>query len=92
MTFDGQRVDYESGELIPGEKHYFSASSKESLHVALLAKVFEGNPTASLIYNLSEAVDIIGKKVNSLELFNKTFPGFGGFLPWFALNNQTATI
>lgn len=66
MTYDGQRVDYDSGELLPESKHYFTASSKESLHVALLAKVMEGDEKAHIIYNLAEAIDIIKAKTQAL--------------------------
>lgn len=92
MTFDGQRVDYDSGELLAGEKHYFTAASKESLHIAILARVLDGNKDAQQIYNSTEASVILKNKVNTLEQFNRTYPGFGGFLPWVALNNLTATI
>lgn len=50
MTFDGQRLDYLGGEVLHLEKHYFSASSKESLHVGVMAKVLEGNRRALKVY------------------------------------------
>jgi len=75
----------------------FTASSKESLHVALLALALsdtEAAPLASLLLTGSSggreaavAVEVrqLAIKVNSYDLFNCRFPGFGGFLPWVAV-------
>lgn len=65
FTYDGQRVDYDTGELLNGTRHMFSASSKESLHLAIIAKVFENSEHAHTIYSLNEAIDIISKKTDA---------------------------
>jgi hypothetical protein len=45
MTLDGQQLDVDTGEP-HGQPHLFSASSKESLHLALMAKVLDGDLNA----------------------------------------------
>jgi hypothetical protein len=42
LTYDGHTINYQSGELMP-PIHNFSAPSKESVHVALLALSLLGN-------------------------------------------------
>eukprot|EP00439_Symbiodinium_sp_Y106_P075708 s1308_g15.t1 len=36
-----------------------------------------------LLYSTDEALDILEKKVSSMEDFDARFPGFGGYIPWF---------
>ncbi|CAE7650301.1 unnamed protein product [Symbiodinium necroappetens] len=36
-----------------------------------------------LLYSTDEALDILEKKVSSMEDFDARFPGFGGYMPWF---------
>ena len=95
-TYDGHMLDYNSGELLEGGLHTFSAPSKESIHVAILALALEGNDLAQkFVLSSSQAIKIsltedarnfsinlLSKKLDSYEEFNATFPGFGGFLPW----------
>jgi len=91
MTYDGHALDASTGELRkgppPNGPFGFSAASKEALHVSLLALALEktqvGEDTAPLIYSEKEALDILEKKVSSMEGFDAAEPGFGGFLPWF---------
>lgn len=59
------------------------------------AHAITGNPKAArFVYpqNLSqaphEAVAILTTKLHTYLEFNKTYPGYGGFLPWF-LSNET---
>jgi len=82
MTYDGHRLSIETG-LPLGKPHMFSAPSKESLHVAILARVLDkSSAIASATYSIAEALDILEKKVTSMERFNSKYPGFGGFFPW----------
>ena len=39
-------LNYTSGGLLPGGLHNFSAPSKESIHLAMLALALYGNPYA----------------------------------------------
>eukprot|EP00439_Symbiodinium_sp_Y106_P037147 s1224_g4.t1 len=59
----------------------------EALHLSLLALALNpslvGKDLASLVYDEEEAMEILEKKVKSMEDFDKTEPGYGGFLPWF---------
>ena len=50
--------------------------------------MFEGNKEAEIIYNISEGIKVLEKKVEAYENFNRRYPGFGGWLPWVALNNS----
>lgn len=95
MTFDGTLLDPVTGEHRVNGLHTFSAASKESLHIMLLSRVIEGNPLAvKWILSAGDggsdvekarrvAVDILQKKWTSYSQFNATYPGFGGFLPWY---------
>lgn len=42
LTLDGIRVDVKTGELLPETLHQFTASSKESIHLGIMAQVLEG--------------------------------------------------
>ena len=66
----------------------FSASSKESLHLGILAKVMENNQHAHMIYSVEDVIKIMAKKVETYEDFNTRYPGFGGWIPWVALNGS----
>jgi hypothetical protein len=50
LTLDGIRVDVTSGELLPETLHQFTASSKESIHLGIMAKVLEEAKFADEIY------------------------------------------
>lgn len=88
LTHDGQRLSIETG--LPDElPHMFSAPSKESVHIAVLAKVLDrSNSIANQTYTIPEALDLLEQKVSAMETFDKTFPGFGGFLPWIAFDGE----
>ncbi len=56
----------------------------------LYAQAIDGSPVASRFLSPDEpsaaadiAVGILGLKLQTYQRFNETFPGFGGFLPWF---------
>jgi hypothetical protein len=48
-----------------GDPHMFSAPSKESIHVALLAKALNGEELPNLIYTAEEALAMIATKIDS---------------------------
>jgi hypothetical protein len=78
--------------LLQGPAWSFSAASKESLHVAVLARAVGGNPLAQELYSVEKAVGILTTKIASMEAWNATYPGFGGFLPWFQNGNTSITL
>ncbi|KAF2111752.1 putative GPI anchored protein [Lophiotrema nucula] len=95
MSYDGTLLDPQTGLHNISGLHPFSAASKESLHVMVLAHTIAGNHLAARFLspgNLKTApklaFDILEKKLQTYLKFNETFPGFGGFLPWF-LSNDT---
>ena len=71
--------------------HQFTAASKESIHIAILAKVLDEDPLAQLIYTKNEALDMLTKKIDTYEKFDKQYPGFGGFLPWLSVVDGVVT-
>ncbi|KDQ24590.1 hypothetical protein PLEOSDRAFT_1078667 [Pleurotus ostreatus PC15] len=88
MSFDGTLLDPHSG--IATVKHPFSAASKEALQVMVYTHAIAGDKRAArflspLVPELAPqiALDVLSKKLASCQEFNSTFPGFGGFLPWF---------
>lgn|GEM_PF-2735755 len=92
MTFDGHDIDFDTGELRGGPRNW-SAASKESLHVGLLALAVLGRDPRAQIFmspdNPSQAaqtaVDILTRKIFTYEKFNREYPGYGGFLPWYII-------
>ncbi|MBI4971211.1 MAG: 6-phosphogluconolactonase, partial [Candidatus Omnitrophica bacterium] len=94
LTYDGHSIDFETGELRGGPRNW-SAASKESLQVALAALAVLGEDDRVKLFmspdNLAKAearaVDILTKKITSYEKFSRTYPGFGGFLPWFLVSD-----
>jgi len=78
-SYDGHPLDYKTGELY-GEPHLFSAPSKESIHVGLLALAVSGNEKAlKFAGGLDAALKVLELKINGYEQFNATYPGFGCF-------------
>ena len=93
LTYDGHPLNYTTGE-ITGDPHPFSAASKESVHVSLLARILDGDTRAQLLISSNStearqtAIEILEHKISSYEEFNREYPGYGGFLPWFAVNDS----
>ena len=69
ITFDGQPLDNKSG-LPSGSPHLFTAPSKESIHIAILAKALDGEQLANLIYTEEEALNILNQKIAAFEQFD----------------------
>lgn len=100
MTFDGVNIDFRTGK--PVFTRNWSAPSKECLHVALLVKAVQGDRTAELMISpdpnrpelaKQRALEVLRDKIASYEKFNRDFPGFGGFLPWYRVENgQVAPV
>jgi hypothetical protein len=93
MTYDGTLLNTRTGVADINGLHPFSAASKESLHVMILAHAISGNPLAARFLSPERpkqapaiAFDIMQKKLHTYLGFNRTYPGFGGFLPWFLAN------
>lgn len=91
LTFDGHPIDRLSGRL-RGAPRNWSAASKESLHIILLAKALAGDPMARALVTpdpddpskaVGRAIDVLGRKIATYRRFDARNPGFGGFLPWF---------
>lgn len=91
LTFDGHSIDQRTGELV-GKPRNWSAASKESLHIILLAKAVAGDPTAQALITpdpdhpeaaVPRALDVLTRKIATYRRFHERNPGFAGFLPWF---------
>ncbi|MBP7828663.1 MAG: hypothetical protein KA248_01960 [Kiritimatiellae bacterium] len=89
LTFDGHRIDPKTGRAEGGPRRW-SAASKESLHLALLALALDGNPEAQAFVCPGSpdrapalALDLLTRKIETYEHFDRRYPGFGGCLPWF---------
>jgi hypothetical protein len=91
LTWDGHRLDVASGLPI-GPGHRFSAASKESLHLALLAQMLAGHPLAAAFGSVNDALESLNLKLSAYEAFNAAFPGFGGFLPWYTVDATTGLM
>ncbi|KAK4934149.1 hypothetical protein LTR66_015704 [Elasticomyces elasticus] len=96
MTYDGVILNQTTGIANISERHPFSAASKESLQVMVLAHAIAGDPRAMLFVSPSEsaaatplAANILSNKLQSYLAFNSSYPGFGGYLPWFLSNDTT---
>ena len=90
-TYDGQFLDYSTGNL-SGEPHLFSAPSKESIHISLLALAVSGNTHAlEFVGGMDAALRLIDLKLDGYQAFNATYPAFGCFTPWvsFSAVNQS---
>jgi hypothetical protein len=81
-TYDGHPLNYTTGGLY-GEPHLFSAPSKESIHMGILALALDGNKHAlEFTGGMAKTVEILQLKINGYMKFNETYPGYGCFTPW----------
>jgi len=98
LTYDGTSLNYSTG-LPDGGLHDFSAASKESVHLGLLALAISGSKYATKFFESgmqgvwagdvqSYVIDQLTKKITAYEKWNSTYPGFGGYLPWYNVNDD----
>ena len=92
MTYDGTLLNPVTGveDAYESGLHNFSAASKESLHVMVLAHALAGDSAAARFLSPkypAEAPEIayglMKQKLQTYLTFNKSFAGFGGYLPWY---------
>lgn len=83
ITYDGYKIDYETGDIREDLIQYWTAASKEALHVNVLslyllddiyARQFFGNTSQNNV------LQVLEKKIASYNDFHRRYPGFGGFL------------
>ncbi|ORY25727.1 putative GPI anchored protein [Naematelia encephala] len=94
MTYDGTLLNPTTGERNVTGGHPFSAASKESLQIMMYALTLSGDPDAAIWVCSDDpgsaqekVVGLLSKKLKTYRKFNETFPGFGGYLPWFLAND-----
>jgi hypothetical protein len=97
LTYDGYAINPTT--LLPvGTPRAWSSPVKEALHLHTLALVLSNNSLAQHMLSASIPVNnqtagvlsLLEKKLASYKKFNTTYPGFGGYLPWFVVQNGTA--
>lgn len=94
ITFDGHEIDYQTGDLHE-HLHFFTAASKEAIHVNMLSLYMMDDVYARQFFrnaSQDEIVQILERKINSYNDFHRRYPGFGGFLPWFAANGSEMNL
>ena len=40
----------------------------------------------------SYVIDQLTKKITAYEKWNNTYPGFGGYLPWYSVNDEEGMV
>ena len=94
ITYDGHEIDYTTGDLHE-HLHFFTAASKEAIHVNMLSLYMMDNVYArQFFHNASQEaiVEILERKIASYNDFHRRYPGFAGFLPWFAANGSQMNL
>ena len=67
----------------------FSAPSKESIHVSILALAINGDEKALIFTGgRQKALELLKLKMKGYLDFNKTYPGYGCFTPWVGFNSN----
>ena len=86
LTFDGIGLDERSGRPDIMKRHNFTAPSKESLHLSMLALAIQGNQRGLTFFGSPNSqqplLDILFRKLRTMSLFHSQYPGYGHFLPW----------
>lgn len=98
LTYDGHGLDFNTGN-IHDPLHSFSAPSKESLHLAMLALALNGDKKAQIFLfpeypelAITRGIALLTRKISSYEKFNAMYPGFGGFFPWYTVTDDGMTL
>lgn len=93
LTYDGTTLDLQTGQANASGLHHFSAASKEAIQIMLYARAVNGSAKAALVLSPNNtamapalAIEIMGKKLQRYQRFNASYPGYGGFIPWFLQN------
>jgi hypothetical protein len=80
--------------LDPAQRRDWTAASKECLDLGVQVKILNGNKYGIQLTGQSsadaarrEAINILKEKINAYEDYSRSFPGFGGFLPWITIRN-----
>lgn len=91
-------LTYDGFNLLSRSPRDWSAASKEALHLSLLALALQGNNDYAELFVAGTdtdsrqiramALDLLRKKLNAYEEFDRRFPGYGGFLPWWHFRGQ----
>ena len=88
LSYDGLNLTPGAGKI--SKVRDYSAPSKECLDVALLVKGLEGHPLAGLLISPEDpskapqiAVGLLEKKLRGYQAWNRKYPGFRGYMPWF---------
>lgn len=89
LAFDGVDLDPVTGKLSGFRR--LTATSKECTDVAVIAKVLTGDPLAARLVGKgvdarAAVLEILEKKINSYERFDREYPGYGGFMPWIKIS------
>ena len=87
LTHVGISIDPYTGQLLQNPRNW-SAASKESNHLTLLCLSLSGDGRAQALVSRKSSLEIIKKKMTSYEKFDREYPGFGGFLPWFLITEN----
>ncbi len=88
LAFDGVDLDPKTGKLSGFRR--MTATSKECTDVAVITKVLTGDPLAARLVGKgvdarAAVLEILAKKVDSYERFDREYPGYGGFMPWIKI-------
>lgn len=95
ITYDGYKIDYETGQVREDLIQYWTAASKEALHVNILSLYLLDDSYAKQFFDNTaqdNVVDILERKIASYNDFHRRYPGFGGFIPWFAANGTQMNL
>eukprot|EP01084_Bolivina_argentea_P125332 222079_1 len=82
-TYDGSYIDCTTGKQTTAQT--WSAASKESQHFMFIIHTLND----AQYKNISNQINIINTKLLTFQTFNKMYPGFGGFLPWFTITQSS---
>ncbi|KAJ6234033.1 hypothetical protein M0813_00667 [Anaeramoeba flamelloides] len=85
ITYDGINLNAITGEIEKSSLHFWSAASKECLHISILIQLLQ---EGSELYPKKEIITIMERKIASYEEFNQKYPGYGGHLPWVYVNDS----
>lgn len=95
MSYDGSYLEIDTGLRNASLPKPFSAASKEAMQIMLYAKVISGDWKAEKYINFQHpekskaaVAEIMEKKLETYLKFNETYPGFGGWLPWFLADEK----